>query len=494
MSVPRSAVGMLAELERREAQKRGVLSELFGRQLALHFDPAPYRAAHAGRRGGKSEFIPRSSAVTVLDAGAGESALLGAETQKKAIALHWASIAWLKARRGLPLVPNMQLGQWMTPWGSYIQFWGLNDRNAVDLLRGFKGKGAIFDEVATYAPHLKYLTQDVLKPVLADTGGTLTLCGTPSLTRAGYWFDICKTQRLGRWSVHHWTLLDNPKFPRDARAVLAAALADLGGDEQNATFRREWLGEFVDDPENQVYQYLSGRNDVAALPSHYDLRRWIHVVAVDFGVNDDCAWSVFAMHPHERRVYVVLSRKQARLTTDEAAEITADLCGAYEPIKLIGDTGGLGKAYALEWDRRYAGRTAAELRREHRGQSLGDAVPSMYAMPGMVCAEKSEKRAGIDFANTELRSGRVLFVEGACDPLTAELASLPWKDGSRLVEHPAYPNHCADTFLYGLRELRPYLNEAPEPRLDPSVNSPSYDAWQIEQEVRALRGEPEDSY
>jgi hypothetical protein len=284
--------------------------------------------------------------------------------------------------------------------------------------------------------------------------------------------------------------------------VLAEALKDLGGDPENPTYQREWLGNFVNDPESQVYAYLAERNDIRALPAHYDRQRWVHVLVVDFGVRDDCGWSILACHPDERRAYVLKSFKFVGLTTDKAAFITAAMCAEYDPYKVIGDLGGLGAAYGLEWNTRYAGRTAKEIERRNEQLEDGDWVMGLpepirlflleglkrgpgaaNPMPAMVCADKDEKRASIDFANTELRAGRVKFVQPDCGPLTSELASLPWADDKRLKEHPGHANHCADTFLYGLKELRPYLNEAPESRLDPSVNTAEYDRWQEQREI-----------
>jgi hypothetical protein len=355
----------------------------------------------------------------------------------------------------------------VTPWKSRIQFWGISDQGSADMLRGFKMKSARFDEVATYAKLLKHLVQDVMKPALADTGGTLTLAGTPSVTRAGAWFDIC-CRGFGNFSVHHWDMRQNKKFPRDASLVLAEALADLGGDPMNATYQREWLGLFVDDPLMQVYQYLADRNDAPARPKHYDKALWFHTIAADFGVNDDCAWTVLGSHPHEPVTWGLQSFKRAGLLTDESADVLVKLCAQYEPLKLVGDSGGLGKPYVEEWNRRYAGRKVS-----------GD-----YALPTMLAAQKQDKRAAIEFVNNELRiPGRVRFVQPDCSPLTEELQSLPWADPQRLKEHPGYPNHCSDSFLYAMRTHDAYLNEAPERRLDPSANTAEYDRWTEQREI-----------
>lgn len=465
---------MRVALDRIEAQKRAVRAECFDRQLALYDDQHPFRAAHPGRRSGKSEYVPRGSILDVLDAGFNEVVLVGAETKDKAKSLHWANLAAVVARHKLPLTPNGQRGAWVTPWGSAVQFWGMRDKNAVELLRGFKLKAARFDEVATYAAMLPRLTTHVVEPALADTGGKLDLLGTPSVTRSGPWADICLGKTPG-WSVHHWTLLENPKFPRDPIKTLAEARERNGWTEDSATYRREYMGEFVNDDEAQVYRYLPERNNVAALPANYSREKWLHVVAVDFGVVDDCAWTVIAAHPQVPVAYVIQSFKRDRLLVSEAAEITAQLCTEYKPIALVGDVGGLGKPYAEEWNRRYSGK---------------------HEMPSMVPAEKTEKRGAIDNLNTDLRTSALLILAEECAELTAELEGLPWAPG-RLKEDPAYPNHCTDALLYAHRALRPYRFQAPEKSLadrDPDDAAKWIETQEAEQMRQEMQAEDWERY
>lgn len=478
-----------AVLGERQRMRESVRSQLFDRQLALRDDPAQFRAAHPGRRAGKSEFIPRAALLDALDAGFEEYIVIGAETQKKAKALHWHKLERAAKRAGIPLVANKQEGTFRTPWGAVILFWGISDEGAVDLLRGFSVKAAYFDEVATYASLLKYLCEDVMHPALSTTGGKLTLCGTPSLTRAGYWFEICKGKEKQNWSVHHWTMLQNKCFPRDAEEELAKAAARLGGVD-NATYQREWLGEFVDDPGMQVYKYLASRNDVQCeLPPGYNRDEWAHTVAVDFGMTDACAWMALASPPHSKTTWVLRARKQVGLLTDQAAQVTAEWCEQYRPERLVGDAGGLGKPYVEEWNQRFAGLTKdGKKSRSHED----------YVMPVMWPAEKKEKRAGIEFVNSELVAGRILFCQPACADATEELQSLPWADETKQKEHAGYQNHCTDTLLYGEKAHMAYLNEAPRVEESKSTLHLRPDELEyIEREREELRRglrEPESDY
>lgn len=492
-----------AELELRCQMGMRIRADMFDRQLRLHEDGSIWRAAHPGRRAGKSEFIPRAAALDALDAGFEEVVLIGAETQKKSKALHWHKLLRILRKAGVPFEANRTDGSVRLPWGASIVFWGIKDEGAVDLIRGFKLKSAYFDEAASYSDLLKYLTEDVVGPALEDTGGRMTLCGTPSITRAGHWFEICKGKERSRWSVHHWTLLDNPCFPRDRQAVWAAAAARYGHTDAtpSATFMREYMGEFVDDPGMQVYKYLSSRNDLhAPEPGHYSRRDWVHTIGVDFGLANECAWSVLTSAPTAKDIYVLCSMKQLGLLPDQAALVTAQLCDTYRPERLVGDVGGLGKPYVEEWNQRFAGKSLAEVedmmaaieaaREAREAPKPRPAVKDAYRMPAMEGADKQAKRAGIEFVNNELCAPRIFLCQPACEPLSEELVSLPWKDELKQEEKKGRPNHCCDTLLYGEKAHMAYLNAVPDVKEETLRQTPDHPAY-IEREMMAIREEAE---
>lgn len=490
-----------AVLARRREMSERVRAEMFDRQLALYDDPAEWRAAHPGRRAGKSEFIPRAAVLDVIDAGFEETVLIGAESQKKAKALHWFKVCRVLRTAGVPFEGNHSNGIIRTPWGATIVFWGITDKGSADLIRGFKLKSTYFDEVATYSTHLKYLTEDVVGPALEDTGGKMTLCGTPSVSRAGHWFEICDGEEREKWSVHHWTLRDNPRFPRDREAVWAAAAKRYQHTDEkpNPTFQREYEGRFVNDTSMLVYwRYLGARNDYRGdRPPDYNVKTWHHTIAVDFGTRKGAsAWAVLASAPHSTIVWVLKCFKRYHLLTDEAAYVTAELCEEYKPERLVGDLGGLGAPYGAEWNRRYSGKTLEQLRAMQPARegteppkAIPHAKPGDYEMPAMVCADKADKRAGIEFVNNEFAACtpyvRLRLCQDACKPLSDEIQTLPYADEQRLKEKPGHENHCCDTLLYGEKAHLAFLNEAPEPRLahrDPDEAM----AWQEAAEAEEL--------
>lgn len=215
------------------------------------------------------------------------------------------------------------------------------------------------------------------------------------------------------------------------------------------------------DTSTRVYRYDSAIND-CDLPADYDRERWAHVVAVDFGLVNDCAWAVLAAHPHRREAYVLETFKRPDLLPEQAAEITGELAERYRPDAVVGDAGGLGKPYVVAHNSRFPGHP-------------------------MRAADKTEKRAHIKIFNGELQAGRVRFVRGACVSWVTEAQSLPWADEHHEKEHKAYPNHCTDAVLYGHRALNSYLNEAPTP--PPPVRRLADDPDLITEEEQALQAE-----
>lgn len=401
---------------------RRIRGEMFDKQLAVQDDPARFRAAHPGRRGGKSESMYRGCAIDALQAGPGETVVLAAETQKKARALHWQPFYSMCSRLGLPFTPKVQEGAFVTPWHSRVVFWGIQDDSAVELLRGFKMVSFKGDEAATFSAKIPYLVTAVLEPALGDTNGTCTLYGTPTVTRVSAWADICLGVTPG-WSVHHWTVLSNPMFPRDAASMLQQVRLRNQWGEDDATYQREYMGKFVNDQSMVVYSFEPTRNSATSLP--VSLERGEVTMGVDYGTtNDPTAWVVLWSQRGSREVYVLEARKRHGLLPDDAAVITKELVDRWQPTRIVGDGGGLGAPYVRAYNRRYS-------------------TPTTFVQP----ADKLGLLGQITLTAQEMKAGRIRLLPAAAD-LATELAVLPWKDSKRVLQHPDYPNDLCDAMRY----------------------------------------------
>jgi hypothetical protein len=254
------------------------------------------------------------------------------------------------------------------------------------------------------------------------------------------------------------TLDDNPALLK-ADPGYRARLMSLEPTERARLLGGNWN---IVDTSKLVYAFDGKVNGVDTVPD-YDAETWIHTLAVDFGMVDECAWVVLASHPHRNDIYAIQAFKKGGLLPEEAADITAGLVGRYKPYTLVGDAGGLGKPYVEAWNRRMGASAMA-----------------------MVAAEKTEKLAHIKLLNGDLRKPRLFLLRPMCQPLISELIALKWADDTRTREHPTQPNHCADGLLYGWRHHTAYLHSAPT-KNTPTVHLTPDDDKYVEREEDEAR-------
>lgn len=421
-----------------------VVSGLTRRQAAVARSQAQFIACHPGRRAGKSWAIPRL-ALWACTRATGGDIVLGAETKLKAKALFWQALMfYVRGRPGWTI--NGSEGWIQSPWGPTIRLWGIKDDGAVALLRGFSVVECHFDEVATYAHRLEALLDDVIEPMLGEWRhfpgcGRCFLWGTPSHTRSGPWYEICGGELSGMWEVHHWDVRDNEHYP-DPEGYLKGVRERHGWTEDNATYKREYLGLFVDDSTKLVIAYAS-TVFVDGPPPDYDPVEWEHTLAVDFGLRHNCAWALIGHDPRKPRAELYLLRTHAAsgLLLDDASAITNDFMERNNVVQLIGDAHGLGAPYVEAWNR------------------------LALASRQMVPAQKADKRGWIDLLNDSLTSGHMRVVKDACLSWRDEASSLPWND-DRTEPASTHPDDSVMAALYAFRHHRVWLRLERTPPAD----------------------------
>jgi len=222
---------------------------------------------------------------------------------------------------------------------------------------------------------------------------------------------------------------DNPSLDADAYRV---SLANLDA----ATRLQLEKGVWVRDSEGLVYQYDEGRNAIDEAP------KCTHtILALDFGVTAPTSFSVLGWREHDPTVYVLGSWKVAKLAPSEAAKRIAELEQRFGFDAIVGDLGGLGKAFAEEAQRRFH-------------------VP-------IEAAEKTNKLGYIALLNGDLEKGLIKVVRSSCESLTQEWKELPWHE-NRTKEMGGFDNHCADGVLYGWRRCVAFIErpKAPPPTVE----------------------------
>lgn len=448
-------VRVVAAAQRREAVRRALLAELHDRQRAVVESPATRKAVLCGRRSGKTEMDARYLAAELEKCGPEEWCIYSAVTRSLGKDLIWGKLTEVKERHGLRWKMYGPEGRIVTHRSGQFRVLGFDKLPELQKTRGYKLRSAVFDEPATYEDRLEELLRDCVGPALTDLRGTVLVNGTPGPVCRGFWHDISTggaddagRRRGASWARFRWNVLHNPLFPRDAAEMLREEREANGWTEESTTYRREYLGEWVNDLDALVYAYVEARNAVQELPADYDRETWIHTLGIDYGYHPDpCAWVVLASHPRRREIFVVHAEVHTELLPDEAAEITRRLVDHFRPVRVVGDAGGSGKAYVEQWNRRYA-----------------DAA-KIWVQP----AQKEDKKGAIDLLNGELRAERYTLVLDGCRAYASEIAYLPWLDDQRKHEHPAYSNHCCDAALYAFREHRSYWHvpeAAPPPPQD----------------------------
>lgn len=206
-------------------------------------------------------------------------------------------------------------------------------------------------------------------------------------------------------------------------------------------------GQWVRDTEGLVYREFGCHCVVGALPELVYGETWKRILACDFGVVDPTALVELSFNRYVPEVYVTRSEQVANESPSEAAERAIQWgkdCGGYEQI--IGDVGGLGKAFQAEWQTR-------------------------FKLP-MTPADKTSKLGFIKLMNGDLRLGKLRFVEGANLDLIECLGSLSWSDERATTENPDQPNHLSDGTLYGWRASRHFA--AKDAPMVPAVGSAEY--------------------
>ncbi len=292
-------------------------------------------------------------------------------------------------------------------------------------VRGFSAVGLIIEDEAGDVEDLLYRA---VRPMLAVSGGDIILMGTPK-GRHGHFFDAWENggEQWERYVAN----------ANESRRITAAYLEE----ERRALgpqFAQEYENSFINAAEGLVYGgYDRLRNWIPELPQDNPIRPWRYMLGCDFGIVDPNAFTVLAYRDQDPIAYVVQSYR-FKGEVDEAAAEVRKLDDQYHLEKVVGDLGGMGKAF--------------ESRITRHG---------IYIHP----ANKADKVGHIKLLNADLRAGKVKIVGPACSELLDEVQGLCWvhMDNGQPKEDPGAPNHATDSWLYSWRDCTAYANRPPVP-------------------------------
>lgn len=393
------------------------------RQYDFVKDPSKRKTALCGRRAGKTNGIGRH---LIEDTGKNPGVLAAyvALTRVSAKRILWAELQRMCHEHGMDVKwNNSELAAEFSN-GSTIWLSGAEDAAQIEKFRGSKYIHVAIDEAASYNQHIEPLIFEVFEPALLDYDGTLSLVGTPGPVCTGTFYEATAGKHTKKWSNHRWNVFDNPHIP-NAKAWVSNLKEQNGWDDNNPIYRREWLGEWVKDSDSLVYKFDPKRNVISKLPNE----PMQYVVGVDLGYDDDTAVVVVGFTRHSPVLYVVEDFSKSKMIPSEIALFLRAVWSRYNPIKMVVDTGGLGKAIAEEFKMRYQ-------------------IP-------VFPAEKKDKYDYIELFNSDLLSRRILITPD-CD-IQSEWRMLQWDASStkRIIDE-RFPDHMSDACLYAWRESRHY--------------------------------------
>jgi hypothetical protein len=262
--------------------------------------------------------------------------------------------------------------------------------------------------------------------------------GTPSNNRHSPFYKISNGMKLTEestlgWSVHHWTMGENPFIP-DAPGELDLVLQANGWTRNTPAFRREYLGEWVFDTHRTAFDYRD-HMVVSRWPKE-DASDWRFIIGVDLGTEDPCAFAVLAYSRQVGRCYVLEAYRKPNLSVLEAGTEVERLMHRYPNYSnIVVDSGGQGAAFVRQWK---------------------DTHPHIPARP--VKKGYDSVDMGISIMNADIRAGKLCYVEKYCLDVLQEMAELQWDEkslelGKRVIKR-GWEDHASDAVRYAYTKVK----------------------------------------
>lgn len=435
-------------------------SYCFQEQLDFIRDTSQYKTAVCSRRAGKTISCAADLIDTAIKS-AGSVCLYITLSRINAKRIIWPELLRINRIFQLGGKPNESELSLTFDNGSVIYLSGAKDKSQIEHFRGLPIRKVYIDECQSFRAYIEDLIDDVLSKALFDYAGTLCLIGTPGLVPAGY-FHECATSKT--WSHHYWTMFNNPHLERKSgksvQALIDADCKRMGVTVDHPKIQRECFGRWVVDTDSLVFQYSVEKNDYDSTPevSH----RWDYVIGVDLGFDDSDAIAVIGWNDKLKESYLVDEHVESKQGITELADRIEALITKYNPLKVVMDTGGLGKKIASEIQKRRS-------------------IP-------VEAAEKTRKFEFIELINDAMRTGRFFakrdsrfaqdcfLVEWDLDKTTAD----------RKVVSDKYHSDITDAVLYAYRESLHWMHEPEKAR--PEQGSPEWFSREEEQMEEAAIG------
>lgn len=345
--------------------------ELFDHQLEFALLPSRFIAAVCSRRAGKT---------TVCAVKAFQELLNRPNSIGIYLALTDRSVDDIFMPAVLPLVNKYKIkckvnkDEIVFENGSKLLVCGANHTHKIETFRGIKLLFCIIDEAASFSEKiLHYLIDEIIGPALSDLQGQLMLIGTPAAHCQGMFYDVTTGQEGSDvWITRRWTAFDNPfmvvNFGKDAALFMKRKKCD----ETHPKFRREYKGEWcADDEALMIKPFATNRPE-----GQYNSDSWRSCIGVDFGFNDETAFSVIAWQYNNPKAWVLESFGFTESGVSQIANTLKRLKETYRPVSIVGDPAGASKIMMEEFSAKYHihMKAAQKTNKAHYIEILNDAL------------------------------------------------------------------------------------------------------------------------
>ena len=406
----------LSELLFKDIRKT-LLDNSFDEQKKFIQSEAKFKLARCTRRAGKSHGTALLLMISCFKR-ANVDSFYFAITRRQAKLILWEKLKQISKRFSLGFKFNESDLVAVAPNKSRINFYGADQENLQDRILGIPFQQSVIDEAARFT-NLERFIEEILEPGTIDFGGSIAMIGTPNPQMSGYFYeqDVHKNE----YEKFNWSLVNNVFLP-NAKQYLEDIKKRKNWTDDTPIFRREYLGQWVSDPDHMIYK-LNSHNIVHDIKEIIDT----YIIGFDIGWQDPCAFCVVGYNDYSGKLYVIHTEKHQHLTVSAMGQKLNELQSRFNAIKIVADSGALGKTIVEELKRRF---------------SLN-----------IIAAEKTDKYSAFEAVNSDLLTGDILILDTNTQ-LIEQMRMLSFNEDK--MEDPTIPNDLCDSFLYSHRFSRHY--------------------------------------
>lgn len=466
-----------------------LLASCHPKQLDFVCDPGRRVAALVGRGGGKTTGGRARLLLRMLRTPKAKCVYI-AQTREVVIDLMWNPLKDLLDKLGIEARLNeTSLRCTLLRNGATLRLVGCDDVKQIRKLRGQPFHEVHIDESASLdVKLLDHLIYRIIGPRLGDLNGCLVLYGTPEHQQSGPFFEATSPgssiardwkdrdepqyAAWSRWSVHRWTLYDGAAAGVPAiQNLLAEALLEKetnGWTDENAVWRREYLGEWASDDTERIFKYRPFLEDGTPW-NQWDPERillgpdklkfaklpdgdWQYVWGIDLGHSDSFVIEILAWSPTSPKLLHVFEYEKSGMYTRTIAEFLAGKTWVEDILKGKTPENPGGVIGAIGWP------VGAVADKAALGGAILEELAQVYGIR-IESAEKKEKFDSIEMTNGDLVDGRLVILKGS--NLETQMVQLQWSvdEYGRLKEKKGDRNDCTDGLIYGRRKAMHLFSE-----------------------------------